>query len=272
MIIMNPYLELIRINNCIMASIACAIGFFIISPVLNFNLLFASLVVFFVCAGGQAINDYYDFDIDKKINKKKVLPSKKIKRNTALYFSLILFIIGVLISTLISTFAFIIALIFAFLLLIYASNLYKTKYVGNAVVALGTAFTFIFGAVSAGNISNLILVFAVSAFFANMAREITKDFEDIKKDTGFKRTLPMISKKLGKLFIIVYNLLAIIFSLIALIVFSLSIVYLFFVLLTTIFLGKNIRNILKNDFHKASSESKKAMLFSLIAFFSTIFR
>jgi geranylgeranylglycerol-phosphate geranylgeranyltransferase len=269
---MNTYLELIRTGNCIIASIATLIGFLIIAPA-SINLLFAMVAVFLICAGGQAINDVFDAEIDSKINKDKPIPSGKIKKTTALYFSILLFIVGIMYAALINTQALIISIIFSILLILYAAVLYKTKYVGNIVVALGTAFTFIFGAASAGNISLLIIVFAISAFFANMSREITKDFEDIKKDAGFKKTLPMISKKLAKGFVISYHLLAIVFSLIAFFVFMpTNFVYLIIILLVAITFGMSIKLLLANDFNNSQKKCKKGMVFSLIAFASTIIK
>ncbi len=269
---MNPYLELIRTGNCIIASLATLIGFLIIAPA-SINVLFAMIAVFLICAGGQAINDVFDAEIDSKINKTKPIPSKKITKTTALYFSIILFVLGILISSLINTQALVIAIIFSFLLIIYASILYKIKYIGNIVVAMGTAFTFIFGAASAGNISLLLIVFAMSAFFANMSREITKDFEDVKKDKGFKKTLPMISKKLAKRFVISYHLLAILFALVAFVFFMpTNYIYLIIILLVAITFGMSIKLLLNNDYNNSQKKCKKGMVFSLIAFASTIIK
>jgi len=269
---MNPYLELIRTSNCIIASIASIIGFLIVAPA-SINLLLGAIAVFLICAGGQAINDVFDAEIDSKINKTKPIPSGKIKKTTALNFSLVLFILGILISSLINTQTVIIAFVFAVLLIIYAVVLYKIKYIGNLVVALGTAFTFIFGAASGGNISLLLIVFATSAFFANMAREITKDFEDIKKDKGFKKTLPMISEKLAKGFVIIYHLLAILFSLIAFVFFiPTNYVYAVIILLVATTFGMSIKLLIDNDYNNSQKKCKKGMVFSLIAYASTIIR
>jgi geranylgeranylglycerol-phosphate geranylgeranyltransferase len=269
---MNPYLELIRTGNCIIASLATLIGFLIIAPA-SINLLFAMIAVFLICAGGQAINDVFDAEIDAKINKTKPIPSGKIKKTNAMTLSIILFIIGIFFSSLINFDALIIAIIFAILLFIYASILYKTKYLGNIVVAMGTAFTFIFGAASAGNISLLLIVFAMSAFFANMAREITKDFEDIKKDKGFKKTLPMISKKLAKGFVISYHTLSILFAIVAFVFFiPTNYVYLIIILLVTVTFGRSIKLLLNNDYNNSQKKCKKGMVFSLIAFAITIIK
>jgi len=270
---MKPYLELMRFGNCAIAAIAVLIGYTIITLDFSIGVGLAMLSAFLICGAGQAINDVYDLNIDKKINRSKPIPSGKITRKNALRFAQLLFIIGILLAALINTWAFLIALIFSFLLVIYASVLYKVKYIGNIVVALGTAFTLIYGASVTGNIPLIIIIFALSAFFANMSREITKDFEDLIKDKGFKKTLPMISKKLGKVFAISYHLLAILFALVAFIFFlPENFVYLFFVILATITFGRSIRLLLKNDFKQSQKGCKKGMLFSLLAYVSAIIR
>jgi len=270
---MNPYLELMRIGNCGMAAIAVLIGYTIITLDFSIGVGLAMISAFLICGAGQAINDVFDKDIDKKTNKKKPIPSGKIKSNNALLFSGILFLIGIILAFFITPLALTIAITFSLLLIIYASVLYKVKYLGNIIVALGTAFTLIYGASVTGNIPLLIIVFAMSAFFANMGREIIKDFQDLAKDRGFKRTLPMISEKIGKGFAISYILLAVLFAVVAF-VFYLpnNIAYFIMVLLAALTFGRTIKLLMKNDFKRSQKNSKKGMLFSLLAYVTAIIR
>jgi len=273
MIFMKPYLELMRFGNCAMAAIAVLIGYTIITLDFSIGTGLAMLSAFLICGGGQAINDVFDLEIDKKINKSKPIPSGKISKKNATIFSAGLFLVGILLAFFINPLTFTIAIIFSILLILYAAILYKVKYIGNIIVAAGTAFTFIYGASVTESIPLLIIVFAMSAFFANMSREITKDFQDLKKDKGFKKTLPMISKRLGKGFVIGYHLLAILFALVAFIFFlPENFVYLFFVLLATITFGRSVRLLLKNDFKQSQKGCKKGMLFSLLAYVSAIIK
>ncbi len=270
---MKPYLELMRTGNCAMTAIAVLIGYAIITFDFSITIGLAMISAFLICGAGQAIDDVFDHKIDKKINKEKPIPSGKITRKNATVFSIILFLVGIIIAFFINPLTFAIAIIFSALLIIYASILYKVKYLGNIIVALGTAFTFIYGASVTQNIPPIIIVFSMSAFFANMAREITKDFQDLKKDKGFKKTLPMISKKLGKGFAISYHLLAILFSIVAYIFYlANNFAYLIMVLLVTITFGRSIRLLLKGDYKKSQKNCKKGMLFSLIAYVTAIIR
>lgn len=265
-------LELMRTKNCLMAGIAVIIGFAIASQEIHYNMFLAFLTAFFICGAGQTINDFFDYNIDKKINKEKPLPSKRISKKETVFVSIIFFGIGLIISLFINPTAFFIALLFAFLLTIYSSVFYKKKYFGNIIVALGTAITFIFGASATGKIPLIILFFFVTAFFANMAREITKDFEDIKKDNGFKKTLPMISKKIGKQFVLFYYFSSIILAFVTGIIFSLNIFYFILIFVTMIIFAIAIKSLEKKDFKKSQSFSKKGMIVSLIAFLTSILK
>ena len=262
-----------RAKNCIIASIAVLIAYLIQNFAITAELGLAMLSVFLICGAGQAINDVFDAKIDAKINKDKPIPSKRITKKQASIFSSALFIIGVSLTLLINPLTFVIALVFSILLVLYASVLYKVKYIGNFVVALGTAFTFIFGAAASGSIGMLIIIFAISAFFANMAREITKDFEDIKKDKGFKKTLPMISRKAASVVVIVYHLLAVTFAMIAYMFYlDYNFVYFVIIVLSSLAFGQSIKLLLNNNYNKAQKKCKKGMIFSLIAFASTIIK
>ena len=190
---LKPFVEIIRPANCLMAAIAVFIGFAVSAKTYSVTLpvVFAMAAAFLICGAGQAINDYFDFEVDKKIRREKPLPSGKIERNTALAYSMILFLAGILISWLVNFEAFGIALAFSLLLISYSALMQKQKFIGNIVVALGTAFTRMFGA-SIVQKYGTIIFFAASAFFANMAREIIKDSQDMEADKGRKTTFPMI--------------------------------------------------------------------------------
>jgi geranylgeranylglycerol-phosphate geranylgeranyltransferase len=265
-------LELLRLKNCLMAGIATIIGFFLSINIISINLFLVFLATFFVCGGGQAINDVFDFDIDKKICKKKPLPSNRVSKKEAIVISSILFFVGIVLAFFINFYSFLIALIFVILLILYSSIFYKKKYFGNVIVALGTAITFVFGASATGNIPLIVFFFFIIAFFANMSRELIKDFEDLKKDKGFKKTLPMISKKITRLFILFYYFSSILLAFFVGLFFSLSVFYFVFIIITSLLFIHSFNLLLKKDFNKSQSFSKKGMLVSLVAFVLAIFK
>lgn len=258
--------------DCLIASVATAIGYFLISQSISNELFLAIIVVFIICGAGQTINDVFDAKIDSKINKNKPIPSKRISGDSALLFSLGLFILGIAISFFINPVVFSITILFSILLIVYSALLFKIKFVGNFVVAAGTAFTFILGSASAGMISNLIIIFTLSAFFANMGRELTKDLEDLKKDKGFKKTLPMISKRISKDLIAFYYFLAITFAVSALAINPLNFLYVLFIAISAGIFGIALLEVHRENYSISQSNSKKGMVLSLLAFVSAIFK
>ena len=269
---LKAFFGLMRPGNCLIASIAVFVGYIVSTTIISMGLLLAVISAFLICGAGQAINDYFDAEIDKKTAKNKIIPSGKISKRSALIFSILLFLIGIIISFFVNYLAFGIAVIMSLLLIIYSSVLYKTKYIGNFVVALGTAITFVFGAAVTGNISLLIIFFAISALFANLSREITKDFEDIKKDAEFKKTLPMISKKAANYLVIFYYFLGISFASTAFVLFKLNIIYLFFTIVAAIIFVYSISLLKKQNYVNSQKNSKKGMLLSMVAYLSTIIK
>ena len=150
----------------------------------------AMLTAFLVTAAGNMVNDFFDFDIDRKLGKAKVSTREK---SILLFISGALFAAGLGIAGNLPEGAFGIAAVVSLMLILYSALLYRMKYIGNLVVALGTALTLVFGAALTGSV-NAVALPALAAFFANIGREIIKDNEDMKGDEGAKKTLPMVMK------------------------------------------------------------------------------
>ena len=167
----------------------------------NLSILYAMLAVFCISGGGQAINDYFDYDVDKRKKSARPLASGLISRKNGLFFSIGLFLLGMVLASFLNNDAFWIAVFFSALLILYSWLMREIKFVGNIIVALGTGFTFIFGA-SVISVTPLVLMIAFAAFLANWAREIIKDVEDKNEDKGIKITLPHILKSHQVTFVI----------------------------------------------------------------------
>ncbi len=188
---LRDFFRLIRPLNCIMASVGVLVGFIASSQGLAFGLpvLLAMVSAFLVCGAGQAVNDYFDLEVDKKKRLRKPLAIGDVKKEPVLLFSSSLFGAGIILAFFVNMQAFLLAVVFSALLFVYSWKLAQAKFIGNLVVAAGTAATIIFGATITGNYY-FAAFFAASAFFANVGREITKDVEDAVSDRGIKKSLP----------------------------------------------------------------------------------
>ena len=266
----KTFLELIRVGNCLMAAIAILVGFYLAG---GFDYRLAALAAisgFLICGAGQSINDYFDANIDAKTSKERPIPSGRIQAKRALLYSISMFFLGIFGSFFINPTTVVISLIFAALLIVYPLLMNKIKYLGNIIVAAGTAITFIYGAAANGNIPSLIVFLAATAFLSNMGREVTKDIEDVKKDKGMKKTLPLLlGISTSRFFVLMYYLLAVIGAITVYILFLFRYpmqYYLVFTILSSILFLYALILLYKNNPIESQKISKIAMLASLIAF------
>ncbi len=149
-----------------------------------FDALKVFLVVFFVTGAGNAINDFFDVDIDRINKPERPIPSAMIGLKRALYFSLILFAAGTIVAASINIICGAIAFVNSLLLIYYASTLKRTALLGNIAVGYLTGSTFLFGGAvffENGGMRGVFVLFLL-ATLATIAREIVKDIEDIEGD------------------------------------------------------------------------------------------
>ncbi len=265
----EDFLKSIRAINCALASAGVFVGHSVAngSIILSEELFLGMFVAFSITAAGNLINDYFDYAIDRKMGKQNPLINEEKDRQKILRFSIILFAVGLWGSSLLNSEAFGLSALAVIVLLLYSSVMRELKYVGNLFVALGTSLTLVFGASIIGNYE-LIVYFAVSAFFANWAREIIKDAEDISGDEGVKKTLPMIMST-SKIKFTVITLYSLAIG-IALSAWGLGLItgpyYILIILISAALFFVSWDFLNKKKLWKAQQYSKHAMMTALIAF------
>jgi len=191
-------IELMRPLNCLMAGFVALLGYWLSVGFFSIpkEAILVAASTFLICGAGQAINDYYDYAVDKKTKTSRPIPSGRLTAREAQSVAISLFFLGIAVAFYANQAAFGVAVAFSILLYVYSSRLSGLKYFGNAVVALSNAFVFVMGASISGNYS-VVAVVATASFFLTWAREITKDLEDYEADKGRKHTLPMLVGKKG---------------------------------------------------------------------------
>ena len=185
---MNPYIEILRPGNVIMAMIAIVLVA-IVDHSISIPIILAMLTVFFEISAGNVINDYFDYKIDLINKPERPIPSGRIKPKQARNYAYLLFILGTITGFLISHInhdwtAFTIVLFSDVVLYCYAYKLKSTPLLGNLTVGFMTGLCFAFGGYSINN-PQIIAISWFLGFFAfvmTTAREITKDIEDIEGD------------------------------------------------------------------------------------------
>ncbi len=191
---LRAFLEITRPHNCLLAGLVGVLGSIVAlgSVPEGRVLLLVFLVVTLGCAGGNTINDYFDYEIDRINRPERPLPRGAMKRKTAFWYAMFLFGLGLGFAVLISVAAFAFALLAYITMFLYAWKLKPLPFIGNLTVAALTGVTPLYGAVAVGKLG-LAGTLAVCAFLVNVAREVVKDIEDVEGDLKKgARTLPII--------------------------------------------------------------------------------
>lgn len=267
--------ELIRPLNCFMAAIGAIVGYFVSIHSLDVTnqtpVLLVALATFLVCAGGQAINDYYDRVVDSRKKKNKAIPSGRISATQALAYSILLFLAGIACAYLVSYTSVLIAVVFSVILFAYSAFFAGKKYFGNYLVAAASGATFLMGA-SVSGFYYVAFLLAVSAVFSTLAREVTKDLEDQKVDRGIKTTLPMAtSVGFATKYVYATGVLAILTSF-SPVFLKLNASYLFIGLLVVgaIIMLASLKRVSRKNYLEAQQRQKQAMLIVLLAYLAAL--
>jgi len=185
-------LEIMRPANCVMAGAASLTGM-IASGAIPPSLHIPALVffaVFLITGGGNAINDYFDREIDAVNRPERPIPSGRISPRAALMWSVTLFVAGCAISGLINQSCLALAVLNSSVLIIYAARLKGLPAAGNIAVSYLTGTTFLFGGLAAMP-SSITAYLSILAALATLSREIVKDIEDLPGDLAHgAKTLP----------------------------------------------------------------------------------
>ena len=199
---MNKYLQLFRLQNGIIGVIGIVASALIASE-MKFEdhlleILLACIIVVTFMAGGNALNDYIDHEIDKTGHPERPIPSGRMRPKQALYAGCVTLGLAVALSVLFwELLPMVIVIVACALMLAYELALKQRGLVGNITIAVLTGLIFLLGGAIVGNIEGTYALVGM-AVLVNIGREITKDIEDIKGDEG-RRTLPMAigTKKSG---------------------------------------------------------------------------
>ena len=150
------------------------------------------LIVMSYTAAANAINDVLDLEIDKINRPSRPIPSKNLKKRTALEFSFTLFLVGSILSLQLPTAAQFISIVISMpLMIVYSTNLKSKPLIGNIAVSFIIGLSFIFCGAAFENILPMWTP-GLLAFSLTLIREIIKDIADLEGDRVAKcKTYPI---------------------------------------------------------------------------------
>lgn len=185
-----------------------------VSPTLDdFHFFLLVLSTILVASAGYVINDYFDVKIDEVNKPRRIFIDRTIHHRTAILFHQFFTGAGVLLAFYVAWGAgnlklgFIHAIVAAFLWF-YSTEYKRRMWLGNIIVAFLSAFVILLvvlyekqlfepvneAVVRAASTILIILLFYFGfAFLLSLARELTKDIQDIEGDRLYGcRTVPIV--------------------------------------------------------------------------------
>lgn len=196
--------ELSRPKNVVLAAVTVPLGAHLAlggawnTQALGLVALQTTSAICFMAAG-NTLNDLADISIDAKAKPHKPIPSGRISVESSTKVAYTFSLLSLLFMGLGAYFTEdpypLIAIwsVAAFLMYTYDAGLQtkKSGLIGNIAISLMVGAVIIFGAAAVSQANTEIVIYAsLVAFFANLAREIIKDCEDMDSDEG-RNTLPM---------------------------------------------------------------------------------
>lgn len=183
----TPYFRLIRFGNCLLAVAGVLVGAYLTAGLqVTTPLWITSLGVFFICAGGNVVNDIVDRDSDIISHPDRPLPAGEISHHAAVGIAVVIHVCAIVLILMSEKLVGIIGAGAVLLLLGYNLSFKRIPVVGNLVVALLAGLPFVCGGFSVDNDSTLALpgplIAAAFALLFHLIREIVKDVEDMEGD------------------------------------------------------------------------------------------
>jgi geranylgeranylglycerol-phosphate geranylgeranyltransferase len=148
----------------------------------SISLLLGFITSFTLTGASMAINDYYDRQIDAINEPNRPIPSGAVSPKEALYFALVLSIIGFIAALGTNVPCLVVAAIAWIVSMTYITKGKRTGLPGNFLVSICVVIPFIYGAFVVEKLELTIVMFAAIVFLSNTGREITKGIVDVRGD------------------------------------------------------------------------------------------
>ncbi|MHA2473304.1 MAG: UbiA family prenyltransferase [Promethearchaeota archaeon] len=194
------FLKLIRFGVSIFGCIGLFVSGFMAGDLtgIQFEYFIAFFIVFISGAGAFAINDYYDFDVDK-INERRDRPLVigLVSKNIALVTALISIIIVIVLSLFLNLTSMILVFISVPFFYIYSMGLKKRLVIKNLLIAYSYLSTIFLGSlINDSQLEPIIIYFGTMGFIVGLANEIMFDIADVEGDS--EKMIKTIATEYGK--------------------------------------------------------------------------
>lgn len=150
---------------------------------INSSVYLGCLSAFLIAAGAYALNDFFDWRIDKINKPTRPLPAGELSGPAAVFFGFLCILTGIVLSYFINPKSFFAAFLSGLLVVQYAMIFKRVMIIGHLVTAFLSAFGFLFGAWASGYPGIHLPLYAfVFGFLFHLGREFLKAAEDREAD------------------------------------------------------------------------------------------
>jgi geranylgeranylglycerol-phosphate geranylgeranyltransferase len=192
---LKGYLRIFRLGNCAMAALGALLAAIVcvgLEGLSDFaaQIVFSMAIVIAFTGAGNAYNDYFDRDVDKKAHPERPIPSGAVTPYGAALAAVVLFSVATALSFFVNLWSVAIVVTSVLVMVGYERFLKVEGLAGNLAISWLTGALFLFGGAAVERL-DLAWILAALAFLATLGREIVKDIQDIEGDKGSRLTLPM---------------------------------------------------------------------------------
>ncbi len=276
------FVRLLRPVNGLMMGLAVVVGASLalaepFSTAVALNLMLGFITAFTLSGASMAINDYYDYEIDKINEPNRPIPSGIVKHRESIVFAFILILMGLAASALTTPFSpmlLTVAVLSLLLSVTYVTKGKKTGLPGNFLVSACVAIPFIYGSFVVGQGFIKVLLFAALAFLSNTGREVAKGIVDAEGDRtkGMRTVMVVHGDKVASIVASCFFLSAVIFSLLPWLLGLVSIWYVLLVIVTDIGFAASsvmlVQNYSRENARRIKNLALVWMLLGIVSFFA----
>lgn len=159
--------------------------------------LMGFLAGFFISGAAMISNDYFDLEVDRINHPQRPLPSGRVSIPELAVLTCVFSAAGFLASALLGSLALTLAISIWTIGIVYNWKYKESGLLGNIMVALSVAWTFVFGGAIVGGLANgMIWIFGALAFVFDLGEEIAGGAMDMEGDD--KRSARTIARLHGK--------------------------------------------------------------------------
>jgi geranylgeranylglycerol-phosphate geranylgeranyltransferase len=190
---------LIKTELPIAAGVCVVAGEIISGQPTTIEILLGFLVGFFLSGTAMITNDYWDLEVDKINHPTRPLPSGIISINELWILAAVFSAFGLSAAALLGSDALVFSIIIWIVGLLYNWRYKESGLLGNIMVSLSVASTFILGGIAIRGLFNgLVWLFGGIAFFFDLGEEIAGDAMDVEGDA--KRGAKTLARVRGREF------------------------------------------------------------------------